>query len=849
MVAPRDRKHLLVEKTPITSEYTPYRPNIRVPKPPSPDNRAGHGAQLRASFEAAVAEARARREAGVAMEGVTPALYVEFSGVAGVPLELNTLESMRAGIELVAVKRDVFDIAAGQKTFIEKATVLVPEGKVGHFLTRFDEYSKTDEKKKGERRHENMLDRVASLRLATLQALWTDDIVLFPEDTNQAIWWELWLRRSDGKELPRFITFAEQSGIMIGHRRLQFQDRIVMLVHGSAAQLSSSIDVLDDVAEVRAVTQPAGFFPSLEPHEEAEWVDDLLKRTVPPQPNAPAVCVLDTGVNGGHPLLAHSTTNGDHHACDPAWTAADHHGHGTEMAGLALYGNLTPILASQEAIHLQHCLESVKILPPPGFPATRPELYGAITAVATSLVEIASPDRTRCFSMAVGANADKDRGRPTSWSAAVDALAAGRSFDANQQGLVYLEEDTNHRGRLFVLSAGNVDPSLFSSAYLEVCDIELIDDPGQAWNALTVGAYTILDQINDPTFAGWLPLAPYGELSPWSSTSVSFESQWPNKPDVVAEGGNIAHQQQGAIETGVPDLQLLTTNFQPLTRLLTLSWATSAACAQVANIAAQIAATYPTFWPETIRGLIVHSAEWTSAMKAHLATGHPGGKSSLVRRYGFGIPSAVRALRSASDSLTLVAQSVIAPYEKGGMKDIHFHELPWPKEQLAQLADAGVKLKVTLSYFIEPNPSRRGWRKKHRYQSHGLRFRVIGPAESVEEFRKRLNSEELGEDESKPDTPQDTHWFLGPRIRERGSIHSDVWTGSALDLSERSVIAIYPVSGWWKDQPSRDRSRLGVEYTLIISIETTSEDVDIWTPVAQQLGVAIPEIVEIGVNE
>jgi hypothetical protein len=80
-------------------------------------------------------------------------------------------------------------------------------------------------------------------------------------------------------------------------------------------------------------------------------------------------------------------------------------------------------------------------------------------------------------------------------------------------------------------------------------------------------------------------------------------------------------------------------------------------------------------------------------------------------------------------------------------------------------------------------------------------------------------------------------WYIG-EARNKGSVHSDIWVGTAADLAERGAIGIYPVSGWWKDQPKRDRSGLGARYSLIVTIETEAEDFDIWTPVAQEIGVA-----------
>jgi len=168
------------------------------------------------------------------------------------------------------------------------------------------------------------------------------------------------------------------------------------------------------------------------------------------------------------------------------------------------------------------------------------------------------------------------------------------------------------------------------------------------------------------------------------------------------------------------------------------------------------------------------------------------------------------------------------------------HALPWPIDELRDLGDISVRMRVTLSYFIEPNPARRGWRRRHSYASYGLRFDVRGATESSDEFVKRLNLMSLAEEEARPTTTADQReWKLGPILRHRGSLHSDLWEGSAADLAQRGEIAIYPVSGWWKEQPTRDRSSLGVPYALIVSIATSETEVDLYTPVAQQVGLPV----------
>jgi hypothetical protein len=775
------------------------------------------------------------------VHGAEPGIYIQFESPPGVELKLESLENRKRGIELVAVQRTRVE---AEGPAVQLATVFVPDGSLRHFFSRFEEYER-ERTSKGEPRHKDMVDRIAALRKATLRALWTDADEAYPAE-SETIWWEVWLRRHGGNELQRLLEFAEQSNLEVGERRLAFDDRIVILVRGTAADLSASLDVLNDFAELRKAKESGALFADMPAEEQAQWTADLRGRTVLPAADAPAVCILDTGINRAHPLLEDLIDVADATSVDPAWGSHDDgggqpsRGHGTEMAGLAAYGDLIPVLTSRAAVHMHHRLESVKILPPVG--TNSPELYGAITAQAVARPEVSASMRARVFSLAVTATDERDRGQPTSWSAAVDALAAGRTFDPATSGLVYLDEPEEAARRLFVLSARNVDA--LQVRHLDRSDVEPVHDPAQAWNALTVGAFTEKAAITDGNaFNGWAPVAPAGDLSPWSTTSVIFQERWPIKPEVVFEGGNVAVSGQD-FHTSLPELCLLSTYYRPEQRAFVLSWATSAATAQVARMSAIVRADYPEFWPETIRALIVHSATWTRRMEAHLrGAGGKTGRAKLVRRYGFGVPNLDRALRSARDALTLIAQSTIHPFSKGKMREMHVHQLPWPRNALEELGDTAVRLRVTLSYFIEPNPGRRGWRSRHRYASHGLRFELKSPTENVDDFRKRLNRRALDEDEEKPAAGGDAAaWYLGEVARNKGSIHSDIWVGTAADLAERGWVGIYPVSGWWKDQPHRDRSEIGARYALVISIETEAEGVDIWTPVAQEIGVPIEEI-------
>lgn len=853
MSAPRNRRHIIVPNAPSVEKYTPHGGGGRTATPGAPPvGRPGHAALLNASIESAVDEGAVRRAAvGFDVLSAKPGVYLKFESLPGWELAVASLENTRSKdpqkrIEVVAVSSTptLGEDNAAEPT-AQRATVFVPDGQVGHFLKQLEKYALTTPKKPRERRHENVYDRIAKLKLATLRDLWTDDDEVYPSNEDESIWWEIWLRRTDGKELERLHEFAAQKNIKLGQRRLEFDDRIVVLAFTSPRDLVSSLDVLNDFAELQRAKELATFFVQQNAKDQADWVKDLVERSKHAAEDAPAVCILDTGVNRGHPLLEGALAGEDSHAVDSGWGKHDHDGHGTEMAGLALYGDLVPAFEGTDHVQLNHRLESVKILPPTG--VNDPEVYGAVTAEAASLPEIQAPTRRRVHAMAITTRDTRDRGQPTSWSSALDALAAGRSFDASSKGLVYLDADEIPHQRLFVVSAGNVEGTSLERAHLDRSETEPVHDPAQAWNVLTVGAHTEKAVIEDPTWAGWSPVAQAGELSPWSTTSVSFAKQWPLKPDVVMEGGNVVHNSANNIDFPCDDLCLLTTHYKPSKKPLVSTWATSPATAQVARIAAAISAAYPDLWPETLRALVVHSAEWTTTMKGHLS--EASGKTArarLVQRYGFGVPSLRRALRSAANAVTLVAQGSIRPFIDGKMREIHLHELPWPRDVLASLGDANVRVRLTLSYFVEPNPGRRGWQRKHRYQSHGLRFDVKGATESIEEFHKRLNKKALDEEEDKPSTGGDSSdWYLGERARNRGSLHSDILTGFAADIAERGVIAVYPVTGWWKELKKRDRSDKGARYSLVVSIETDAVDADIWTPVANEVGIPIEVEIEI----
>ncbi|AJO56880.1 hypothetical protein BF96_05185 [Micrococcus luteus] len=83
-------------------------------------------------------------------------------------------------------------------------------------------------------------------------------------------------------------------------------------------------------------------------------------------------------------------------------------------------------------------------------------------------------------------------------------------------------------------------------------------------------------------------------------------------------------------------------------------------------------------------------------------------------------------------------------------------------------------------------------------------------------------------------------WLFGrDQQTSAGSLHTDIWSGSAADLAAKEAVVVYPVAGWWKNRPKLDQSDKGVNYSLVVSIEAPEVEVDLWTPVYQQVAAVI----------
>lgn len=835
--AQRDKKNLFVRKNPTPQKFVSP-PGGGNSQPPVIYDKLAHVKRLIGEYD------RVWQQGETSWKMLGGA-YATFQVEPSLDRSLNKLESLvgKERVELRSAKR----VVDGSVEIIQ-ANVFIPVSKREWFDKKLKHYRESDGEKNAA-----LVDNIQSIVETSVEQLWTDPLELLPRGDGGRQWWEVWLSTVASEDPVNDFKQAGQSlGITVNSDAIQLNERAVVLAYGSLNEFEDLVKSQNAIAELRHPNELSVFMPNEAISAQREWSEEFLQRTSFATPDSPAVCILDQGVYRENPLLKDSLSQDSCFSAKNDRNFAHGHDpvsgdHGTEMAGLALFYDLARHVQTSDQLELKHRLESVKIIPNRG--ATDPQMYGAITAMAVSHPEISRPNQRRVFMLAVTARdglntAIKREARlPTSWSATIDALAFGREVDASDRSLVYLDRDEPKTPRLFVISVGNIDITTAEPSHdpYERCDLSPIEDPSHAWNAISVGAYSETDVIDpgDTPFAGYKAVSTMGDLSPVSRTGVLLGQLSPMKPDVVESGGNWAISPNDDALDKPKSFQQLTTRRSSHGRgVFTTTSDTSAATAKVAAIAADIMAAYPEYRAETVRGLLVHSAQWTTPMLEALNKASLSERVALVRRFGMGVPSLDRAVACAENSVNLIAEASIRPYDKGKAREVVWHELPWPRSKLLDQADGDFQMRVTLSYFIEPNPSSRGWGGRYSYQSHGLRFDTKLPEESSAEFHARVNRADRDEDYV-PGVGSSSGWFLGKSQRKRnGSIHTDIWKGDAASLAEMGEIAVYPVSGWWKERTKLDQSDQGVNYSLIVSLET-DQNIDLWTPIHNQISTPV----------
>src|SRR4030042_5555856 len=440
-------KHIIIDAPGEERNYT--RPprggggEFRTP----PRDRRVHAIQLQEDIQQAKDEARTKaQETGHIIHN----LCLEIMGEQDYALKIESLQDLRhpPSIEVLSVKQVDNQV---------HATIYVPENKLTNFVRKIEQYENENTTSKHPRpKNEDLVAGISGIRFPVLHSFWTDDENLFPSSNTERIWWEVWIRVAPSENsddaFASFVATTADSNLRISQNPIKFPERLVFLAHGSTKDWTQVfVPILDRIAEFRKAKEIPTEFLNLSAQDQRSFVDDLAERIVLPDANAPAVCLLDFGVHTEHPLLRPLLTDDDAQAYDPEWSVVERDkSHGTEMAGLAIFGDRLPeLLAGNQRVNLTHRLESIRMLhskhPHPE------DTWGYVTQASLAKAEIQAAQRSRVACLAVTSNDEgRDHGRPSSWSGAIDQHASGQLDD--------------HK-RLYVISAGNIQDIITNSNY------------------------------------------------------------------------------------------------------------------------------------------------------------------------------------------------------------------------------------------------------------------------------------------------------------------------------------------------------------------------------------------------
>jgi subtilisin family serine protease len=544
----------------------------------------------------------------------------------------------------------------------------------------------------------------------------------------------------------------------------------------------------------------------------------------PPDPNAPKVCIIDSGIQAKHPLLASAIIENDSRSWVPNETdlTADfvqNGGHGTRVAGAVLYPNLVPTSGQQQAVcWLQNArvLDRDCRLPNTLFPP----------ALISKIVKFYQGDRgTRIFNHSIAGSTPCRTQYMSAWAAEIDNLSWQHDI-------------------LFIVAAGNlpIDSSLGNSRlsirdrlqqgktypdYL-LSDSCRVPNPAQSFQALTVGSVSL------QTFKD-LSRQSIAQQDYPSSFSCTGLGMWDSiKPEVVEYGGDLVSD--GGTQPNLtyppevcPDLVRSTLNGGPMSASDCIG--TSYAAPKVAHIAACLAAELPNESCLLYRALIVQSARFPSWVETtNFDLYH------AIRLLGYGIPNLDRALGNSNNRITLIAKGE----RRIAARQAQIYEVSLPDELRSPGEDRDFRIEVTLSYKAQPRRTRRARRK---YLSTWLDWDCSKKGEVPERFLERV----LKEYEAPPELEEKGKgfkWVLGkqkkPRqahsfSRQGGTLQKDWAIVKSYDLRESFCIAVVGHEGWNNDPNAT------VPYALVVSFEAVDTNIPIYTSIAT---VQVPTQVE-----
>lgn len=509
-----------------------------------------------------------------------------------------------------------------------------------------------------------------------------------------------------------------------------------------------------------------------------------------PGGQAPGVVVLDSGLATGHPLLGAAV--GDAQSFLPGESAADENGHGTHVAGLALYGDFESSLRSRLFVPTLR-LFSGRILD-----KNNENTSGFVEKHIEKAVRYFVKEyNCRVFNLSFG-----DTNKPY--------------LGGHLKGLsLTLDALSRELGVLFVVSAGNHrigEDSPDGLAWRDNYPHYLLDEawriiePAPALNVLTVGSLARHNQTYNsqhyPLDPSEIPIAQPDQPSPFTRSGHSVDGAI--KPELMAHGGNWALNTRRGMNRLLDrghGLGVISTGFDFASgRPFAVDSGTSMAAPQVAHLAASILRGHPEANANLLRALLCAHAVIPEASrvliqqviqpfamerqtlfqerKRIIAAKEAGDSYSQERhtelneryaelgdlsdRYGgicgYGQVDETALHRSFENSVTLIAGSPI------GNKLHHFYEIPIPNEFTSSGSSRLREIAVGLAYTPPVRTTR------INYRATRIDFRLV-TAPDLDRVTTMFNKAV----KNGKDIPEIDGNVIGKVARSKGTVQADFW--------------------------------------------------------------------------
>ncbi len=625
-----------------------------------------------------------------------------------------------------------------------------------------------------------------------------------------------WLKKAEARigELQQFIQHYDGE-VLSGMIDAGPKTKVHGIVFPDSVQVRVKMcgigirDVILNFAHLFDVTLPAELQVSFNENPAIKEISKV--EVLPPKKDAPAVCIIDSGIQEKHKWLASAIDHTTSHCFLPGVDANDVAdyvkplGHGTRVAGAVLYprsiprtGRINPVAWIQNA----RVLDADNQLPE----TLAPESY---------LQEVVAhfhnrPRYTKIFNHSISGSEPCSNRRMSAWAAKIDQLS-------HEKDILFIQAAGNET--IPKLSAHIADGKVPPQHQLDKS--MMVADPAQSLHALTVGSVSenVFEDQDNKSFAS-------DELHPSGFSRSGYTEPWSVvKPEVVELGGDLVYSKnppylvKPQIEVAI---ELLNSTFGGGSAFSREGTGTSFSAPKVSHIAAHLQTLFPAASPLLYRALIVQSARWPDWTEADSITA-----DEALRFIGYGLPSLERATMNSETRVTLITpEAIVIP-----SKQFHLYTIKIPEELHNPSLEANIRIDVTLAYTALPRRTRSS---RTGYLETWLDWESSKLGEPMHEFKSRMEGKGTNKYAQFP-------WILHTRNdygdaqgthRGRGSVQKDWAVFKSYDFPQEFAIAVRAHKGW-----NHLDGAGSARYCLVVSFEAIEGEIPIYSMIESQVEV------------